>query len=70
MMNCKGCGRTRSWPNLRYYPDIFLGTEENYENLSPDSRSPGRDMNPGSPKYEAEVLTTTFGPYRLHFVMK
>jgi hypothetical protein len=23
-MNNKGCGRKRSWPNLRYYPEIFL----------------------------------------------
>jgi hypothetical protein len=22
--NWKGCGRKRSWPNLRYYPSIFL----------------------------------------------
>jgi hypothetical protein len=24
MMNWKGCGRKQSWPNLRYYPNIFL----------------------------------------------
>jgi hypothetical protein len=23
-MNWRGCGRKLSWPNLRYYPDIFL----------------------------------------------
>jgi hypothetical protein len=23
-MNCKGCGRKRSWPNLGYYPGIYL----------------------------------------------
>jgi hypothetical protein len=26
--------------------------------ISQDSRSPGRDLNPGPPKYEAGVLTT------------
>jgi hypothetical protein len=30
------------------------GTEEDHENLSEDLRSPGRDLNPGPPKYEAE----------------
>jgi hypothetical protein len=33
------------------------GTEENHENLSQNSQSPGRDLNPGPPKYEAGVLT-------------
>jgi hypothetical protein len=33
------------------------GTEKNHENLSNDSPSPGRDFNPGSPEYEAGVLT-------------
>jgi hypothetical protein len=28
--------------------------------LSQDSLSPGRDLNPGSPEYEAGVLTTFF----------
>jgi hypothetical protein len=32
------------------------GTEENHENPQ-DSRSPGRDFNPGPPDYEAGVLT-------------
>jgi hypothetical protein len=32
MMNWKGCGKKRAWPNLRYYPSIFPGTEENHEN--------------------------------------
>jgi hypothetical protein len=31
---------------------------ENHENLSQDSLSTGRDLNPGTPEYEAEVLTT------------
>jgi hypothetical protein len=40
---------------LRYFP---AGTEENHENLSQDSRSPGRNLNLGPPKYEAGLLTT------------
>jgi hypothetical protein len=40
---------------LRYLPG---GTEENHENLSQDNRSPGRDLGPGTPEYEAGVLTT------------
>jgi hypothetical protein len=28
------------------------------KNLSQDSRSPGRDLKPGPPEYEAGVLTT------------
>jgi hypothetical protein len=31
----------------RYYPG---GTEVNHENLLQNSRSPGRDLNPGPPK--------------------
>jgi hypothetical protein len=57
-MNWKGCGRKRSWPNLRYYPGICLeGLRENTENLSDNRRSLGPEMNSGSPKYEAEVIT-------------
>jgi hypothetical protein len=33
-------------------------TEETMKNLSQDSWSQGRDLNPGPPKYEAGVLTT------------
>jgi hypothetical protein len=31
---------------------------KNTSNLSKDSRSPGRDLNQGPTKYEAEVVTT------------
>jgi hypothetical protein len=34
-MNCKGYGRKRSWPNLRYYLVIFL------ERLSKTTKIPG-----------------------------
>jgi hypothetical protein len=32
-------------------------SEENHETLGQDSRSPGQDLNPGIPEYEAGVLT-------------
>jgi hypothetical protein len=58
-MNGKGCGRKRSWPNLRYYPGICLeGLRKATKNFSQDSRSPGRDLNSGPPEYEAGMLTT------------
>jgi hypothetical protein len=59
MMSSKGCGRKRSLTNFKVlYHYLPVGTEENDENLSQDSQSPGRDLNPGPPEYEAEVLTT------------
>jgi hypothetical protein len=55
-MNWKGCG-------------ICLeGLRKTTKNLSQDSRSPGRDLNPGPPEYEAGVLTTR--PRRLVVHMK
>jgi hypothetical protein len=52
-------GRKRSWPNSRYCPGICLeGLRETTKNLGQDSRSPGQDLNPGSPEYEAGELTT------------
>jgi hypothetical protein len=48
MMNWKGFERKRSWPNLRYYPGIYLeGTEKITKHLSQESRCLGRDTNPG-----------------------
>jgi hypothetical protein len=48
----------RSWPNLRYYPGIFLKRlRKTTKNFSQDSRSPGREMNPGPLEYEAGMLT-------------
>jgi hypothetical protein len=55
-MHCKGCGRKRSWLNLRYYTSICL--EVLKKNISQDNRSPGRDLNPGPPEYDAGMLTT------------
>jgi hypothetical protein len=58
-MSLKRYGRKRSWPHLKVLSKHFTeGTEENHEKLSQDIRSPGRDLNPGRPEYEAVVLTT------------
>jgi hypothetical protein len=58
-MNWKGCGRKRSWPYSRCYPGIYLeGLLKTTKNHGQDSRSPGRDLNPGPLEYEAGVLTT------------
>jgi hypothetical protein len=58
MINWKGFGRMRSWPNFkvlsRHSPG---GLWKSTKNLSQDRRSPGRDLNSGTPEYE---VTTTF----------
>jgi hypothetical protein len=56
-MNWKGCGSKRSWPNLRHYPGCLEGLRKITKNLRQDSQFPGRDVKPGPPDYEAEVLT-------------
>jgi hypothetical protein len=44
----------RPWSYSRYYPGIYLeGLEKTTKNLDRDSRSPGRDLNPGPARYEA-----------------
>jgi hypothetical protein len=49
MMNCKGFGRKRSWPNLIYYTGIRLeGVRKTTKKLKQDSWSPG-------PKFEPET---------------
>jgi hypothetical protein len=58
-MNWNKCRRKRSWPNFKVYPGICperLGETTN--NHSHDSRSVGRNLNPGPPEYKAGVLTT------------
>jgi hypothetical protein len=46
---------------VRYYPSIHLaGLGETSKNLSQDSRSPSRDLNPGPSEYETGVLITAF----------
>jgi hypothetical protein len=57
----KEFGKRQQWPNFKsyYYPGIRLeGLKKTTETLGKGSRFLGRDLNPGSPKYEAGVLTT------------
>jgi hypothetical protein len=43
----------------RYYPGIRLeGLRKTTKDLNRDSQSPGRDVSPGPPEFEAGVLTT------------
>jgi hypothetical protein len=45
--------------HLKLLSRNFLGeTKENHENLSQNSRSPGKNLNLGLPKQEAGMLTT------------
>jgi hypothetical protein len=63
MMKWKGFGRKRSCLILRYHPVIRLEELRNStENVSQDSQSPGRDLNPGS--RSVKHSTTTFGSVR------
>jgi hypothetical protein len=58
-MNWKGCGRKLLYPNLRYYPGIYLeGLRKTTKTLSQGSRSSGLDLNSQPPEYEVAVLTT------------
>jgi hypothetical protein len=58
MVNWKGFGRNRSWPNVKVASQHSIGgTEENHDNVSQDSLSLGRNLNPRPPEYEAGVLT-------------
>jgi hypothetical protein len=42
----------------KYSPDICLqGLRKTMKSITRDSRSPGHDLNPGLPEYEAGVLT-------------
>jgi len=41
-----------------HFRHLTGGTEENHKNISHNGRSPGRDLNPRTTEYEAEVLTT------------
>jgi hypothetical protein len=54
----KGYGKKRSWPNLRYYPNICSEAPmKTMKNLGQDSRSLGWNFNPGPSKYKAGMLT-------------
>jgi hypothetical protein len=59
MMNWKGFGRKRTWPNFeilyKHSPDVLRIITEN---LIQDSWYLDRDLNPRPLEYEAGVLTT------------
>jgi hypothetical protein len=58
-VNNEGCGRKWSWSNLRYCSGICLERlRKTTKDLSHDSRSPGRDLKPGSPEYDGGLLNT------------
>jgi hypothetical protein len=58
-MNWKGYGRKWMGPNLRYYPEISPEVlRKPSKNLSQDSGSSGRDLNPESPECEPRILPT------------
>jgi hypothetical protein len=51
--------RKRSWPNFNVVSQHSPGrVEESRENIRQDSRSAGRDLNPGPPDYEAGMFLT------------
>jgi hypothetical protein len=57
MLNWRGYGRKRPWPDLRYYSGICL--EGRRKATKTQSGEPNRDLNPGPPKYKAGFLTQT-----------
>jgi hypothetical protein len=58
-MNWKGFGRKRSLLNFRVLSQpLPVGTEENHKDVSYDSQSLGRNLNPGPPEYEAGMSST------------
>jgi hypothetical protein len=58
-MNWECYERKRWWPNLRYYPSIYLERlRKTTKTLSQDTRCPGRDSSPSTPEYETGVLTS------------
>jgi hypothetical protein len=58
MMKWEGLEGSSHGLILRYYPGICLeGLSKSMKNLCQDSWSPGLDLNPGPPEYEAGVLT-------------
>jgi hypothetical protein len=55
-MNWEGFGRSCCDLISRYYSSIRMeGLRKAAKTLSQDSRSPGRDLNPGPPEYKARI---------------
>jgi hypothetical protein len=58
MMNWEGCGRKRSRTNLRCHPVCSEGLRKITKTLGQVILSPGLNLNPGPPEYEAGMSTT------------
>jgi hypothetical protein len=57
-MNWKGCGSKLTWPDLRYYLDVFLeGLGKTTKVLSQDIRFPNEYLNPLSVEQGGGVLS-------------
>jgi hypothetical protein len=57
-MNWKGYGRKRPWPYLSYYSNTFLeGLRKTPKNISQDSLSLDREVNPIPAEYKTGVPT-------------
>jgi hypothetical protein len=58
-MNLEGCGRKRSRTYLRCHPNICAeGLRKITKTLGQIILSPGLNLNPGLPEYEARMSTT------------
>jgi hypothetical protein len=69
-MKWKVCGRKRSCPDLKVLSRQSLGgTEEIRENLTYDSRSPGRNLNPGPPEYEGVLSNRDIRPLAIVYFL-
>jgi len=59
IINWKGFGRKRSWPNFKVLSWHSPGeTEQTMKKINQDSQSLGLRLNPVPSEYEAGVLTT------------
>jgi hypothetical protein len=56
-MNWQRCGRELSRFTCKYYPSICLEGKTT-ETLEQYNLSPGQDINPRSPEYNARILNT------------
>jgi hypothetical protein len=64
MMNWKGFGRRRSWPNLRYFPGICLKNEKNHEKHKWGLPVSGPRFQPGTSRIRSRSVNqsnTTLG---------
>jgi hypothetical protein len=55
MIHWEGCGKKRSWSNLRYYPGICLEElRKTMKILGQDIQYPAQDLNPHKHKTNIE----------------